>query len=72
MGRLQAWYDRMGRLPAVEGYLQARPPMGPEAHGKPGSLIRKYQQKLVLNWEDVMTVMGIVMRCHQAAGHDSL
>ncbi|CAK9034612.1 Probable phthiotriol/phenolphthiotriol dimycocerosates methyltransferase 2 [Durusdinium trenchii] len=59
VGRLQAWYDRMGRLPAVEGYLQARPPMGPEAHGKPGSLIRKYQQKLVLNWEDVMTVMGI-------------
>lgn len=47
VGRLQAWYDRMGRLPAVEGYLQARPPMGPEAHGKPGSLIRKYQQPSV-------------------------
>lgn len=42
--KLQRWGDRMKKLDAVASYLASRPPPGPGAHGKPGSIITKYSQ----------------------------
>ena len=42
--KLRSWFDRMAQLPAVDAYLQERPQAGPKAHGKPGSIITKYEK----------------------------
>ena len=42
--KLQSWGQRMKELEAVASYLNSRPPPGPGAHGKPGSIITKYSQ----------------------------
>eukprot|EP00438_Fugacium_kawagutii_P001093 Skav236116 [mRNA] locus=scaffold1166:461952:462559:+ [translate_table: standard] len=42
--KLQKWWERMKDLDAVASYLKSRPPPGPGAHGKPGSIITKYSR----------------------------